>query len=375
MKVESISSWDKNFFEDFVRFRNKIHSEIPTSFPESITDYSRYFASDSIFADFKWRAFLVKKNDQTIAKCVLCFRTESDKANLGFIDWENDIDVALLLIETVINYAKEMGIKKIKTPVDINFFIKYRIRLPSKSKPFFGEPLYPDYYHELFQKTGFSVIEKWDTYRLSKTKGFIDFLTRRRNFKLKSKNQALESATAFQKSRIRCVDTKNWDQDLKIMYELFHEAYKSMPEWEPLSFEQFKMIYDDFKYIINPWYSFIATYDGKPVGFCINFVDPLSILKKVKSKKLSRLDKVLLFLKLRLNTSCMLISHVGKVPGQNNEEIKGVLISFSKRLQYLCLPMRKILVTFQVINSPSRRSFNESSLEPYAQYVLYGREL
>jgi hypothetical protein len=148
-----------------------------------------------------------------------------------------------------------------------------------------------------------------------------------------------------------------------------------MPEWEPISFDQFKVIYDDFKYIINPWFAYIVELRGKPVGFSINFADPLPVLLKVKGKKLSTLEKALLFAKLRTNMSCFIIAHVGKIPGPNGEEIKGVQIQVSKRIQIFAGMMRKVLVTFQMTDSPSRRSFETKSQETYAQYVLYGRDL
>jgi hypothetical protein len=148
-----------------------------------------------------------------------------------------------------------------------------------------------------------------------------------------------------------------------------------MPEWEPISFAQFKIIYDDFKYIINPYYSYIVELRGRPVGFSINFADPLPVLAKVKGLKLSKVRKVLLFLQLRMNLSTLLIAHVGKIPGPQGEEIKGVQIQVSKRIQVIAAVMRTVLVTFQMKNSPSRRSFEERSQDSYSAYVLYGREL
>ena len=80
-------------------------------------------------------------------------------------------------------------------------------------------------------------------------------------------------------------------------------------------------------------------------------------------------------LKLRTNLSCFIIAHVGKIPGPNGEEIKGVQIQVSKRIQFIAGMMRKVLVTFQMKNSPSRRSFEERSQTSYAEYVLYGMDL
>jgi hypothetical protein len=359
-----------------MNFRNKVHHDIITSFPEEMSDYSKYFSPTSVFSsDFSWEAFLITQNDSVIAKAILCWRKGESKGNLGFLDWENNLNAAKLLISSVNASCQKNGIKSIKTPVDLNFFVKYRIRTPGGGKPFWGEPIYPDYYHELFQQTGFAEIGHWDTYRLNKLQATRDYFLKRKKLAVKPTGAHSKSQRKDLRTTIRCINMSNWDTELKIIYELFFEAYKSMPEWEPISFEQFKVIYDDFKYIINPWYAYIVELRGKPVGFSINFTDPLAILAPHKGKKLSSLQKALLFAKLRLNPSCFLIAHVGKIPGPNGEEIKGVQIQASKRIQIVAAFMLKVLVTFQMTDSPSRRSFETASQTPYARYVLYGKDI
>lgn len=376
MRVESITSWNESFFKDFLKFRNKIHQDITTSFPEELSDYSRYFAPTSPFAeDFSWEAFLIKKGEDVLAKAILCWRKGTTAGNLGFLDWENDSAAAELLIGEVITSAKNHSLKNIKTPVDLNFFVKYRIRIPGGREPFWGEPVYPDYYHELFAKTGFVEVGRWDTYQIRKWDGIKDYLFKRKKLSKKSDGAHDKTKDKNLKTTIRCVKMSEWDSELKIIYDLFSGAYSSMPEYEPISFEQFKVVYDDFKYILNPWLAYIVELRGKPVGFSINFADPLPVLAKVKGRKLNLFQKAILLAKLRLNQSCFLIAHVGKIPGPNGEEIKGVQIQVSKRIQFFITPMRKVLVTFQNVNSPSRRSFDPNLQDPYAQYVLYGLEL
>jgi hypothetical protein len=376
VKLLTIQKWDTNFFETFIDFRNRIHQSISTSFPETVDDYTRFFADDSKFIDdYSWVAFLVVEGDRVLAQAILTWRKDSLTANLGFLDWENNSSAAKFMMEAIKSVAKENNIRSLKTPVDLNFFVKYRIRLPGGEKPFWGEPVYPDYYHELFTLTGFREVGRWDSYRLKKIQGILDYFLKRKKLAVKPTGSHNKTKDKSLRTTVRCINMKDWDNELKIIYELFFEAYKSMPEWEPITYEQFKIIYDDFKYIINPWYAYIVELRGKPVGFSINFTDPLPVLNKVKGKKLSSFQKALVFLKLRMNATCFLIAHVGKIPGPNGEEIKGVQIQVSKRIQIIALFMKKVLVTFQMTNSPSRRSFESSSQSLYAQYVIYGLDL
>ncbi len=373
MTVRFITQWNDDFFETFYKFRNEIHKDIVTSFPETIEDYKRFFSKDSVFIqDYDWVAFLVFEEGRVVAKAILSKKHESSVGNLGFIDWINRVDVARFLMNEVESFAHKMEIKSFKTPVDLNFFVKYRIRCEGGGEPYYGEPTYPYYYHSLFKSTGCTVIETWDSYRLKKMSGLIDFFKKRLTLSRK-KNESPKGKRV--KTHIRCVQLSNWNKELKIIHGLFIEAYKDMPEFESINFEQFKVIYKDFKYLINPLYSYIVELQGKPVGFSINFTDPLSILAPLKSKKLNAVQKALLLAKLRLNTSCLMIAHVGKIPGPDGQEIKGVQIQVSNRISAFAWYMRKVIVTFQNELSPARRSFNPDLQVPYAKYVLYGKDL
>lgn len=376
MEIISRSSWDEAFFTDHIAFKHGIHKDILTSFPETLEDYARFFAPSSPFAsDIGWRAFRVVRSGQIVAQAILCWRKGTDSGNVGFIDWLNEPEAAKLLIDEVTAAAKSEGLRSLKTPVDVNFFVKYRIRLPNGGPPLYGEPIYPDYYHELFRHTGFLVTGQWDTYRVRRWAGMKDFfLKRRRLSKVHGKGHTGVKEKA-PKTKVRCVRLKDWENELKIIHDLFSRAYGHMPEFEPTSFEQFKVVYDDFKYIINPLYSYIVELQGKPVGFCINYVDPLPILAKLKGKKLATWQKALVLLRLRLNNGTYMITHVGKVPGPNGEEIKGVQIQVSRWITATSWYMRRFVVTFQNINSPSRRTWNPDVWEPHASYVLYGKDL
>ncbi|HXH31159.1 MAG TPA: hypothetical protein VNJ01_10140 [Bacteriovoracaceae bacterium] len=371
-----VHEWDENFFTEFVGFKNLIHRDISTSLPEELSDYSKYFAQDSVFsADFSWKGFILKENGRTVAQAILTWKKLGTVANLGFLDWVDDLEHAQKLVTRVTEVARSEGIKSLKTPVDLNFFVKYRIRVPGGAEPLFGEPVYPDYYHRLFKGTGFKTIGEWDTYLVDRFKGIRDFFRKRKLLSERKDVSHSMTKKSELKTTIRCLRTDDWDREMRIIYELFSEAYQKMPEYEAISFEQFQVMYQDFKYIVQPWLSYIIELKGKPVGFSINYMDPLPVLNSVRGKKLGPIQKALLFLRLRSNTGTFMISHVGKIPGPNGEDIKGVQIQVSKRIALHILYVRRVVVCFQNADSPSRRTWNPETRSPYASYLLYGMDL
>ena len=148
-----------------------------------------------------------------------------------------------------------------------------------------------------------------------------------------------------------------------------------MPEYESVSLEQFRVLYDDFKYLINPLISYIVELDGVPVGFNINYVDPLKILKSVEGKELNTLQKALLLGRLRLNRGPLLIAYVGSIKAPNGQEVRGIQYKTSQRLWKWAIMNEKVLVCYQSEDSPSRRSWDTNPRKVYAKYVLYGKNL
>lgn len=369
MNVMILDSWTNEAAEHFLKLKKELQGNLPTYFPEASSDYERLLGTDSVFSpDYQWKIFIVLKDTRPLAKAVLAWRKDSSTANLGFIDWVNIVDVSKTLIHAVELEARKLSLREIKTPVDLNFFVKYRIKSPGGGHPLFGEPIYPDYYHELFRQNGFSVIGTWDTYRVNRTHIIRSFTKKRKQ--LKQRRHAHESDLM-----VRNINLSNWDHDLAIIYDLFVKSFSQMPEFEPISLAQFKAVYDDFRYIIHPWYSYIVELKGRPVGFSINYPDPLPVLKDYKGKRLSLLGKLWLLIRLRTNFRTMLMAYVGKIPGPNGEEIKGIQIKTSKQISTRAFFFGKGLVCYQSADSPSRRPIDPESIKPFSQYVLYGKKL
>jgi hypothetical protein len=376
MRIETSNLWDNVFFEEYKNHRNQVHEKVVNNLPLSLNDYEKIFGEDSLFKnDFSWIALVVYKNEQRISQAILCWRKESLIGHLGFLDLVDNQEANKLLIDEVEKLAKKNQLKEIKTPVDLNFFVKYRIKISGTKEPFYGEPIYPDYYEKIFKDNHLTPLSFWDTYEVDTWQAVLDFFKKRKNLGKKNKIPGPSSNTSSSKLKIRSIRLRKWDEELQIIYQLFIESYSKMPEFESICFEQFKILYNDFKYIIQPWLSYIIELEDKPVGFCINYVDPLPVLEKVKNKKLTQIQKLLLLIKIRFNFKTLLISYVGKIPGPNGEDIKGVQFLVSKRLTPFSLLMNKVLVTYQSDDSPSRRSWDSSVLKEYSRYALYGKKL
>lgn len=367
--ISQFSEWDDAIFDSFISLKKELQSHLKTYFPETLEDYKKLLHPDSPFAqDYEWRGFLLHEGTTLVGKAILAWRKNSKTGNLGFIDWINNEEVANTLIKSVEEFARKNNLDDIKTPIDLNFFVKYRLKSKGGGAPYFGEPIYPDYYEDLFVACGYSIVGKWDTYHIQRFATFVDMFKKRK--KMEKRKHAF-----IGKVNLRVIKLWDWDNELKIVYDLFVRSFSEMKEFEPITFEQFKLIYDDFKYIVHPLMSYVAELDGVPVGFSINYPDPLEILSKVKNQKLGPLKKAILLAKLKMNFKTLLIPYMGKVPGPNGEDIKGIFLKFAKLITVGVATADKTLVCYQSEDSPSRRPLDPNLSKLYASYVLYGKKL
>lgn len=375
---QSVESWCDDFFRDFVSFRNGIYGA-ERGFLEECIDPFRILFKDSVEVTsglWQWRALLLRSvAGAVLGRMLMCYSTDDAKKvlNCGYFECENDARLAARLFDHAIEYARERGLTVIKAPVQANFFVSYRMRIGGDGPPFYGEPFYKDYYPDLFRACGLHVANTWQTTRLRPWHTVKNFLRI---------NRALGGRVAtFSELKVRNLDMRRWDAELALMHGLFHESYRDMPEFAPMSLATFRALYNDFRYLASPRFSYFVEHRGRPVGFCINFFDALPalrMLERMRGGVLAPFAKLLALLRLKLSRGTLLITYVGRIPSPTGDEIKGVQAKVSRRIIASTLGgllVRRLLVCFSAQDSNSKRSFAPDTYVPYATYALFRKDV
>lgn len=371
MKIEIITQWDDNFFERFKNLKNDIYKDDSNVFNEEIDDLKNFFKPESpITRKYIWSAFIVSNNDKDLCRAVLSHKQNSKIGQIGFIESLKNKEAFLVLFEKINELAKNQGLQELRGPTNINFFVSYRWKLPSKQEPFYSEPLVPNYYHDFIKEAGFTVSETWDSFKL-------DYKLSLKRWKEKRKTISQKKKEPYQRLKLRSIRPWQFDKEIEIIHKLFVDSYKNMTEYDELDLESFKLLYGNFKYIINPLFSYIAYYKNEPIGFCFNFFDPLPLLKKFAKRPPTLLEKIKLLTQLQLNRKRLLIMYSGRIPTSAGEEVKGLQLKVSIRLNALLILMRikDVFVCFQSENSPSKRTFDDDAQKSYSKYVMYRKAI
>jgi hypothetical protein len=370
MIFKETSNWNEDFFQSW----NILYREIYSSayfLNEDIESLKRILTSEH-YKSTKWKAFLLfNESDQPVCRILIAIDDKSRKvAKMGFLETKNEPSLFHSFLDKILTHPFLEGVNSLKGPINFNFFISYRLRLFNKEPLFLGEPQQPDYYQKLLINEKFRLIKTWDTYKLVKQ------LVRRDMKKLRKK------LNPEKRLSVRFLNPFHFERDLKIIYHLFIETYKQMPEFESISWEAFRLIYIEYRFLFNPFFNYIIYDKNRPIGFSINLFDQKenllwyqTIKNKFQDKRQEKLLKCILFFKILFSRKRLLIIYVGRKSG---DEYKGVQALVSKKLSFWShlFMVKEGLSSFVADDSPSKNSFNHTDhYQLISQYGVFERKL
>ncbi|MBY0516404.1 MAG: hypothetical protein K2P81_05820 [Bacteriovoracaceae bacterium] len=368
MRIIKEKTWNSSFFQQWVDLSHELYKNNKFTLKESLEDFSSLLEDKSSFPNEEWIAISLEKKENIAARALVTVsKLNPEIAKVGFIECIEDPMAFKMLWAEVEMAAKELGARKIKGPVNFHFFVSYRWKLWGDSKPFYGEPQQKPYYIEFFKLVGMKQLKTWDTFR-------IRFFRSKRQY-----GEIRESKKPQHRLHIRGVDMNNFEKEMEIIHGLFHDTFKEMPEFEPVSVETFKKIYAGFRYIISPLFAFILEFEGKPVAFCVNFMDPQHVL--LQSQKLKKilpeiLVKLWTLIQIKLNFRRLLIMYVGRLPAPNGDEFKGIQSLVAKKMTIpVAISLPQLWICYTAEDSPALKSYKEDQKEIKAKYALFIKDL
>ena len=206
-------------------------------------------------------------------------KTHNEKAgHFGFFEVIEDYEVAEKLFDNVIEFLKERGMEKVYGPS--NFTPNHTWGLlvdPYNDRPYMGTVYNKAYYKDFLEKFGFA-----------KAKDILGFL-----MPLYSDPQTdarlvrLEKIVSKIKERygisVRSVDLSKFEDELKIFYELYNEAWSDNWGNVPMNFSDFYMVAKNLKLVCDPGIFLLAYKDDKPVAFIGAVPDLNEMIRPKKS--------------------------------------------------------------------------------------------
>jgi GNAT superfamily N-acetyltransferase len=188
----------------------------------------------------------------------------------GFFECIDDQSVANLLFKVAGDWLKQRGHTDILGPANPSMMDEVGILVDGfEYEPSIMMPYHKPYYNALITNAGLEKEMDMYAFRVTQASVTLDRIYRAEEIVRRR----------LPKLRIREVDTKNLDQEVEIVRDIFNRAWSQNWGFIPLSKEELEDLAEDLKLILDPKVAHIAEIDGEPVAFSIALPDLNQALK------------------------------------------------------------------------------------------------
>lgn len=274
----------KKDLQNFIKFQWKINENDPNWVAPLMMDRLKVLNKETnpFFKDNPGEFFLAYKNGDVVGRIAAIINHQHNKFHedktgfFGFLEAENDKEIFSNLLDTVEKWLKEknydsmMGPMNPSTNDEVGFLID-----GFDSPPYFMMTHNPPYYNEIMTALGFEKAKDLYAYYIHK-----DYLN------LERVNQLSESMKKKFSVSIRAINLKNFQDELKVIREIYNDAWSRNWGFVPMTPEEFDFVANDFRKIIDPELVMIAEYKGKPIGFSLALPNYNEVFKKIPNGKL-----------------------------------------------------------------------------------------
>lgn len=188
----------------------------------------------------------------------------------GFFECIDDQSVANLLFKVAGDWLKQRGHTDILGPANPSMMDEVGILVDGfEYEPSIMMPYHKPYYNALITNAGLEKEMDMYAFRVTQASVTLDRIYRAEEIVRRR----------LPKLRIREIDTKNLDQEVEIVRDIFNRAWSQNWGFIPLSKEELEDLAEDLKLILDPKVAHIAEIDGEPVAFSIALPDLNQALK------------------------------------------------------------------------------------------------
>lgn len=217
-----------------------------------------------------WGALVLTEKEEPLARCMITYYEGDETGFFGFFECCKNQEVCHRLMEAVKRHVRQRGRKMVTGPVDVSFWIGYRLKTDHFGQPYTAEPYNKDYYPAFLKAEGFAVCEEYfsNRYRLIEA----DYTN--------AKAQERMQKRLAEGYEVRSPKWGEFRRCLREIYRLISELYKDFPAYKPITERQFVKMFSKLRHVLVMDMVKLAYKDGKAVGFFVTIPNYGNLLKK-----------------------------------------------------------------------------------------------
>ncbi len=307
--------------KQFIKFQWKIYEGNPYWVPPLLMDRKKLIdrKKNPFYLHSRMEMFLAERDGEIVGRIAAIVNDNHNREHnenigfFGFFECVSDQQVANVLFDAAANWLRRQGVTAMRGPASPSVNDEYGMVIDGFDKsPAILMAYNPDYYPRLVETYGFTKAKDLYAWALDGKKVFTDKLVR--GSELVRKRSGVV---------IRPLNMKDFDNEVKIIQELYTRGWERNWGEVPLTDEEFRYMAKDLKPVVIPELVIIAEIQGKPVGFGMTLPDLNMVLKENKGGYLIPALFRLLIHKRKINHCRIVI--LGVLPEYMKTGIGGLL--------------------------------------------------
>jgi hypothetical protein len=200
-------------------------------------------------------------------------RYKDDVGSFGFLDTVDDEDVAKQLLDAAASWLRARGMKRIRGPLSLSLNEEMGCLVEGfDTPPMIMMPHHRSYQGGLIEKAGFEKLK--DAYAWRYHVGDVPPRVRK----------AHDDIEAMPEVTSRHVDMKNLDADLRIIMEVYNDAWSDNWAFVPFTERELSKMAADLKLIAFPELSYITEVDGEAAAVALALPNLNELIADLKGK-------------------------------------------------------------------------------------------
>jgi hypothetical protein len=200
-------------------------------------------------------------------------RHKDDAGFFGFFDTIEDEEVSRALLEAAAGWLRSRGMKRVRGPISLGINEELGCLVDGfDTPPMILMQHHRPYQGPLIEQAGFAKLKDFYAWRY-----VIGDVPPRAQ-------KAHDEIEAMPEVKTRHVDMKNLERDLRIVMDIFNDAWSDNWSYVPFTESELLKMGEDLKMIAIPALSYIAEVEGEPAAFAIALPNVNELIRDLDGK-------------------------------------------------------------------------------------------
>lgn len=255
----------------FIKFPWSLYRDDPAWIPPLLFEEKKRLdpRKNPFFENGEGQCFLATRNGEVLGRISaqidhLSNQMHNEQAGFfGFFEAVNDADVSNALLDRAAEWLRERGMTKIRGPFSWSINEESGLLIDGfEHPPRLLTAHHPPYYQRL--------LEEWG---LSKAKDLYCWNYSAFDPVPEAGLQIANVVKEHQGLKVRELDWKNYERDIKTIFDIFNSAWQSNWGFVPMTDKAVEQVSKELKLILDERVVYIAEVDGQPAAICVCFMD------------------------------------------------------------------------------------------------------